>query len=134
MASFVRAWGGAVGLALLLGLLIAVALLTRLAIRVQTSSIELLRCMGAPDPYLARQFERHALASGLWGALPGFALAVLTVLAVLHSSRTLQLVSSVELSLRAVDWVLLVCVPLVAVLLVMAIVRLTALWSLGRGS
>jgi cell division transport system permease protein len=134
MASFVRAWGGGLGVALLLGLLVAVVPLTRLAVSVQKSSIELLRCMGAPDGYLAQQFERHALISGLWGAVPGFALGVLTVLAVLYSSRTMQLVSSTELSLRPVDWILLACVPVVAILLVTAIARLTALRSLGRMS
>ena len=134
VAGFVRAWGGGLGLALLLALMVAVVLLTRLALGVQTSSIELLRCMGAPDGYLARQFERHALMSGLWGALPGFALAVLTVLVVLYSSQAMQLASSIELRLRPVDWILLACVPVVAILLVTAIARLTALWSLGRMS
>jgi cell division transport system permease protein len=132
VAGFVRVWGGGLGLALLLTLLVAVALLTRLALSVQTSSIELLRCMGAPDGYLARQFERQALVTGLWSALPAFALAMLTVLVVLYSGQTMQLVSSVELGLRPIDWIVLACVPLAAILLVTAIARLSALWSLRR--
>jgi cell division transport system permease protein len=97
-----------------------------------TESVELLRCMGAPDRYLARQFERHALVSSAQGGLIGCALALLTVMGLLYSSRRMQLAEAVELQLPPLDWVLLACVPVVAALLITAVARVTALWSLAR--
>jgi cell division transport system permease protein len=95
-------------------------------------TVELLRLMGAPDGYVARQFERHALLGGLRGGLLGFAAAILTVLALVYGSRLFELMSSLPLALRPADWVMLACVPIVAALLITAVARLTALWSLSR--
>ena len=36
-------------------------MITRSSLRAQAQIVELLRSMGAPDSYLARQFERYAL-------------------------------------------------------------------------
>jgi cell division transport system permease protein len=88
--------------------------------------------MGAPDSYLARQFERHALLAGLRGGLIGFGLAAATILALLYSSRRMELAGSIELQLRPLDWVLLACVPVVCALLVTAIARMTALRGLAQ--
>jgi cell division transport system permease protein len=132
VAAFFRAWGGAAGVLALLGSLLAVAGIIRVSLRTQAPIVELLRSMGAPDSYLARQFERHALWSGLRGGLSGFALAVLTILALLSSSRAIELAGSVQLQLRALDWLLLACVPVVSVLLVTAIARMTALRGLAQ--
>jgi cell division transport system permease protein len=129
MAAFVRAWGGGTGVLALLGSVLAVAVITRVSLRAQAQIVELLRSMGAPDSYLARQFERYALWSGVRGGLAGFALAALTVLALLYSSRAMELAGPVALRLRPLDWLLLACVPLVSVLLLTAIARMTA----GRG-
>ncbi len=97
-----------------------------------TDSVELLRCMGAPDQYLARQFERHALLSSAQGGLIGCVLALVTVAILLYSSRRMQLAEGIELQVPPLDWVLLVCVPGVAALLITAVTRMTALWSLTR--
>jgi cell division transport system permease protein len=132
MAGFFRAWGGGAGVLALLGSLLAVAVITRVSLRAQVQIVELLRCMGAPDSYLARQFERYALWSGLRGGLVGFVLAVLTILALLYSSREMELAGSVQLHLRPLDWLLLACVPVVSVLLVTAIARMTAVRGLAQ--
>jgi cell division transport system permease protein len=132
MAGFFRAWGGGAGVLALLGSLVAVAVITRVSLRAQVQIVELLRCMGAPDSYLARQFERYTLWSGLRGGLAGFVLAVLTILALLYSSGEMELAGSVELRLRPLDWLLLACVPVVSVLLVTAIARMTAVRGLAQ--
>ena len=132
MAAFVRAWGSGAGVLALLGAVLAVAVIIRTSLRAQVGIVELLRSMGAPDSYLARQFERYALWSGLRGGLVGFALAVLTILALLYSSREMALGGPVELQLRALDWFLLACVPAVSVLLVTAIARMTAIRGLAQ--
>ena len=44
----------------------------------------------------------------------------------------MQLAEGIELQVPPLDWVLLVCVPGVAALLITAVTRMTALWSLTR--
>ena len=131
-AVFFRAWGSAAGIGALLGTLALAALITRITLRMSSDSVELLRCLGAPDQYLARQFERHALLSSVQGGLIGCALALVTVAVLLYSSRRMQLAEGIELQVPPLDWVLLGCVPVVAALLITAVTRMTALWSLTR--
>ena len=131
-ATFFRAWCGTISVVVLIGSLVVVVLSTRSSLKMQAEPIGLLRSMGAPDGYLARQFERHALLSGVHGGVLGFVLAVLTILAVLYSGRHMGLAGTVDLSLRPVDWILLACVPVVSALLFTALARATALWGLAR--
>lgn len=132
MAAFFRAWGGTAGLLVLIGSLAVVGLITRMTLAMHTETIEMLRLMGAPDGYIARQFERHALLNGLQGGLLGFVLALVTVLALLYSSRRMELAGAIQLSLRPVDWVLLACVPVLSALLITLVARMTALWRLSK--
>ena len=132
MAAFFRVWGGSAGALTLLGVLVAVGVITKVSLGAQTQVVELLRSMGAPDSYLARQFERYALLCGLRGGLLGFGLAVLTILALLYSSRRMELAGSIQLDLSPLDWLLLACVPVVCALLVTGIARMTALRGLAQ--
>jgi len=132
LAAFCRAWGSSAGVFALLATLALAGVITQLSLRMNTQTVELLRCMGAPDRYLARQFERHALLSGLRGGLIGFGLAVLTILGLLYSGQKMELAESIQVGLRPLDWILLACVPVVSTLLVTAIARMSALWGLTR--
>jgi cell division transport system permease protein len=132
MATFFRAWGGGAGLVILLGALLAALLITRISLKAQTQVVELLRSMGAPDAYLARQFERYALFCGLRGGLVGFALAALTIVGLLYTSQRMELAGSIDLGLRLVDWLLLALVPVLCTLLVTVIARTTALRGLEQ--
>ncbi|MEZ5934172.1 MAG: hypothetical protein R3F54_19985 [Alphaproteobacteria bacterium] len=133
-ASFFRVVGIAVGILLLLFSLAIVTVITSLSLAMHNDTVKLLRYMGAQDGYLARQFERFALQSGLRGGLIGFFLAMITVLGVLYSMQNLEITNTIRLGLRPVDWVFLACVPVVAALLCTLTARLTALWNLGRMS
>ena len=132
LARYVRVLALASAFAVVAGVLVVVGLVTRMSLGLHRDTVELLRMMGAPDAYLARQFERHALLTGLRGGLLGFVAAILTVLLLVYGSRLLQLLSSLPLDLRPVDWVVLACVPVVGALLITAVARLTAVWSLSR--
>jgi cell division transport system permease protein len=134
LAAFFRAWSRGVGIAALLGMLGFVGLITLASLRMNSENVELLRFLGAPDRYLARQFERHALLSSLQGGLIGFALALLTVIGLLYSSRRMDLAEAIELGLRPLDWVLLACLPAIIALLAMGVARITAHWGLARTS
>ena len=65
LAVFLRAWGVGGGVTALV-MLALVGLITQVSLRMIADSVELLRCMGASDRYLARQFESHALLSSIW--------------------------------------------------------------------
>ncbi|MGH6885046.1 MAG: cell division protein FtsX, partial [Geminicoccales bacterium] len=132
LAIFFGAWSRAVGIATLLGMLAVVGLITLASLRMNTENVELLRFMGAPDRYLARQFERHALLSSLQGGPIGFALALLTVIGLLYSSRRMDLAEAIELGLRPLDWMLLACMPVIIALLAVGVARITARWGLAR--
>ncbi|MEL6961565.1 MAG: hypothetical protein AAFO01_02350 [Pseudomonadota bacterium] len=131
-ASFFRVVGVALGGMLLISALVIVMVITSLSLAMHDDTVTLLRYMGAQDGYLARQFERYALQSGLKGAIIGFFAAMATVLGALYSFQSLELTSTIRLGLRPVDWVFLACVPVVAALLCTLMARLTALWNLGR--
>lgn len=131
-ATFFRTVGLTLGIVLLLCSLAIVMVITSLSLAMHNDTVNLLRYMGAQDGYLARQFERFALQSGLKGGIIGFFLAMLTVLGVLYSIQSLEITNSIRLGLRPVDWVFLACVPVVAALLCTLMARMTALWNLGR--
>jgi len=132
MAAFFRAWAGGAGVVLLLGALAVIAVITRTSLNMLTDTVELLRLMGAPDRYIARQFERHALWNSIVGGLLGFVLALITLVLLLYSSRQMELAGSIELGLRPLDWLLLACIPVIAALLITAVARMTAMWCLSR--
>ena len=132
MAGFVRAWGSVAGVAILLTALAAAALIIRVGLRAQVQNLELLRCMGASDGYLARQFERHALSSALRGGAIGSVLAIATLIALLYSGSGVDLPGTFRLGLEPGDWALLACVPAISALLIMAVARMTATHGLAK--
>jgi cell division transport system permease protein len=133
IALLVRAWSSGLLLGVLAVGCLAFGAITRLGVRLCRDAVELLRGMGASPGYLATQFERHALASGLRGAAGGFGLALLTLGALLYSTRRVAIPEAVELGLRPLDWALLAGMAATSLLLVVAVVRATAHWQLqGR--
>jgi len=133
IAALVRGWSGALLAVALPAALLAIAAITGLSLRLCREAVELLRCMGASPAYQAAQVERHALASGLLGGAAGFGLALLTVAALLYSTRTPAIADAVELALRPLDWALLAGMAATSLLLMVAVARATAYWQLRKG-
>lgn len=132
LAALFRTWGGIGGVAVLLGSLVAAAAITRLNLAIHGDAIGLLRSMGAPDAYVARQYERHALSNAMRGGLLGFALAAVILLGLIHGNDALAPAEAEQVGLRTVDWILLACVPVVSALLITAVARLIALRALAH--
>lgn len=132
-AALVRAWSGGLLAVALPAALLAIAAITRLSLRLCREAVELLRCMGASPAYQAAQLERHALAAALLGGAGGFGLALLTVAALLYSSRHLAIADAVGPGLRPLDWVLLAGMAATSLLLAVAVVRATAYRQLQHG-
>jgi hypothetical protein len=68
----------------------------------------------------------------LYGAAGGFGLALLTVAALLYSSRRIAIETAIELGLRPLDWALLAGLAATSLLLAVAVVRATAYWQLQQ--
>ena len=142
-----RSWalvaGILAGVTLLLAV-VAVVVVTRINLRLQNDGIELLRLMGADDPYLSRQFELHALSHALRGAVFGFGAAAAVVVTLVHGKELLELASGMDATrwpvvgwwsdavLGSFDWLTLAATPLLLSLLVVVAVRLTARIGLMR--
>jgi cell division transport system permease protein len=130
MAALVRGWTGAAGIAVLLAALLGIGAITRLSLQLNADSVELLRWMGASNRYLADQFERHALSGALPAGASGFGFAIVTVSALLYTSRSMEIAAQIEIGLRPFDWLLLACLAAISLVLVIAVVRITALRQL----
>ena len=132
LAVLFRGVAGSFGLLLLAVIVVVVVWLTRAGLAAHRQTIDLLRQMGAGDRYLARQFEQHALAKALRGALLGFALAISVVIVVVYVPTLLGEAPLAAHELAPVHWVLLAMVPVVAALLATLVARLTAHHGLAR--
>ena len=110
----------------------AVAAVTRINLQRCAETVDLLRQMGAPDRYLERQFEDHALRSALRGGLLGFLFGALVLLVLLEVSDRFGLGLFPGAGLRPVVWVLLASVPVVVLVLTGGAVRFVVGRELAR--
>ncbi len=131
-AEALRLMGLVVLAVVLVAAMLCAAVMVRTHVRLQAATVDVLRLMGASDRYIARQFEQLVLARGLVAALLGFlaAVAVFLLAAQLARARWPELVG--ELALRPLDWIALAAVPVVLVVLLALVARLTARRMLAR--
>ena len=132
VANALRAAGAATGALVLLVVAAAVVVMTRMSLDLHQETVDLLRQMGAPDPYVARQFEQHALASGLRGGLQGLALGICSVLALLYLPLAAGGGRLVGYEMQPLDWIGLAAVPVVVALIITIVARLAAIRGLRR--
>lgn len=104
----------------------------RAGLAVHAHIIELLHLIGARDSYIARQFQRHALALGLWGGMLGLALAGVTLAGLAAIARAVETGLLPALTLSPAQWLTLAALPFVAAAIAMVTARLTVLRSLAR--
>ncbi len=123
---------GSATLAILVAILAVVVVMTRLSLDLHAETVDLLRLMGAADRYVARQFERHALASGLRGGLLGFGTGLLLVLAFILLAGLFPGLGLPGMPLRTLDWVLLASLPVLGALLTLLAARVAASYGLAR--
>jgi cell division transport system permease protein len=120
---------GVLVLAVLVGVVVVV---TRMSLDLHQETVDLLRLMGAPDDYVARQFEHHALSNALRGGLFGFTAAIMAISGFVVATAALPADGLPSVDLRPLDWLLLGCVPVAAALSTAFVSRLTARRSLAR--
>lgn len=112
---------------------LAVVFVTRTGLDIHRQTVDLVHLLGARDGYIARLFERHALAFGFVGGILGLAAAVATISAIgLAASRAgAGLLPAVHLGLS--HWLALACLPFAAAAVAMLTARWTVLRTLARG-
>lgn len=111
---------------------LAVLFVTRTGLDIHREVIELVHLLGAPDRYIARQFQQHALAQGFVGGLLGLAAGGATITAIGWLAATLGggLVPLARLGWN--DWAIIAALPLAAALVAMLTARIAVLRILGR--
>jgi len=105
---------------------------TRAGLAVHAGVVEILHLMGAPDAFIARQFERHFRGRVALGGALGLALAGATLAVLGRAAQGLGGALAPELALGPWAWAALVAVPLAAVGLTILTARLVVRDALGR--
>lgn len=131
VAGRLRWIGGGAGLFVIVALVVVVVSITRVSLDLHDETVDLLRLLGAPDRYVARQFELHAMASALKGGSVGFAAALATIVGLVYLP-TFAGVRLVPVVPRPLDWILLAMVPVLAALVITLSARLAASYGLAR--
>jgi cell division transport system permease protein len=116
---------------------LAVIFATRAGLAVHHGIVEVLHLIGARDGYIARQFEWHALRLGIKGGIWGLVLGIATLLGVAAAARQVGALDDAArvlpaLSAPAIEWVLLLLLPVAAGLVSMLTARITVLRALKR--
>jgi cell division transport system permease protein len=120
-----------------LAAVLAVVFATRTGLAVHHGIVEVLHLIGARDGYIARQFEWHALRLGLKGGIAGLLLAIATLVGIATAGSQLGALDDAmrvlpALSAPAIEWVLLLLLPVAAGLVAMLTARITVLRALKR--
>ncbi|HEX6012740.1 MAG TPA: hypothetical protein VFY87_13255 [Geminicoccaceae bacterium] len=131
-ARSLRALALGAGILVLAALVGVVAVVNRMSLDLHQETVDLLRLMGAPDDYVARQFEHHALSNALRGGLYGFTAAIMAIAGFVVATAALPADGLPPVDLRPLEWFLLDCIPVAAALSTAAVSRLTARRSLAR--
>lgn len=109
-----------------------IVFVTRTGLAIHRNVIELLHLIGAQDPYVARQFERHALWLGLRGGVIGLALAAATVVLIGYLVQSSQTGLLPSLSFAVWEWLALAVLPLLTAMIAMVTARWTVMRNLSR--
>ncbi len=125
----------AAGVALVMALLVLTVVFTaRTGLAIHQPVIEILHLLGAPDGYIARQFQTHSLWLGLRGGAIGSVAAAITIVVLGRAASTVDLPAPL-VSRGLLDWrlwALLVLTSLAAGVVAMVTARTTVSRGLAR--
>jgi cell division transport system permease protein len=131
-----QALAGALSALALAAAALTVIFVTRTGLATHRGVIEVVHLMGAPDQYIARQFQAQALKLGILGGIVGLAFGAATVLGIgrviAYSVDAANPGLGFDFRLLPWQWVVLGALPLVVALLAMFTARRTVMRSLAR--
>lgn len=105
----------------------AVAGGVRSRMAIHRADVELLHLMGASDPYIMKQFQRHSVVLALQGGVAGLAAAALALVLVGWLTGRMDMALIPDFRLSALDMALLAALPVAAALLAAFTARRTVL-------
>jgi cell division transport system permease protein len=115
---------------------LTVIFVTRTGLATHRGVIEVVHLIGAPDRYIARQFQSQALKHGIFGGMVGLGFGAATVLGlgrvIAYSLDAANPGLAFDFRLLPWQWVVLCALPLVVALLAMFTARRTVLRSLTK--
>jgi cell division transport system permease protein len=109
-----------------------VIFVSRAGLAIHGPVVELLHVMGAPDRYVARQFQSHVLGLAVRGGIAGTLLAAATLFGLSRAGGEIVADMMPDMNLTPVQLVSLVGVPLTAAILAAVTARLTVMRALAR--
>jgi len=115
-----------------LAAVIMVAFATRGSLATHRETIELLHLIGAPDAYIARQFQSHAMRSALVGSILGAVLAGATVFVIGNAADGLETASASPFLHRAVPVLATLMLPPIASVVSLVTARRMVMSALRR--
>ena len=110
---------------------VTVIFVTQTGLAINRRIVDIVHLVGAPNRYIARQFQYHSLRLGLVGGFIGACMAGLTLLAIEYLLGSLSTVILPRLTLSFWHWVLLSLLPLSAGMIAMFTARYTVLRALS---
>lgn len=115
---------------------LTVIFVTRTGLATHKGVIEVVHLIGAPDRYIARQFQAQALRLGIIGGAVGLAFGAVTVLGIgrviAYSLDAANPGLTFDFRLLPWQWVVLAALPIVVALLAMFTARRTVMRSLAK--
>jgi cell division transport system permease protein len=115
---------------------LTVIFVTRTGLATHRGVIEVVHLIGAPDRYIARQFQAQALKHGILGGVVGLGFGAATVLGIgrviAYSLGTANPGLTFDFHLLPWQWMVLGLLPLVVALLAMFTARRTVMRSLAK--
>ncbi len=121
---------------------LTIIFVTRTGLSIHRSVIEIVHLIGAPDVYIAGQFQAQSLRLGLLGGIVGTLLAAATIIGADHLLRETTLWGgsgeaeitdlALDLQLMPWQWGVLALLPIGTALIAMVTARWTVLRSLAR--
>ena len=131
-----QALAGALSALALAAAALTVIFVTRTGLATHRGVIEVVHLIGAPDRYIARQFQAQALKLGILGGVVGLGFGAATVLGIgrliAYSLDAANPGLAFDFRLLPWQWVVLGVLPLVVALLAMFTARRTVMRSLAK--
>lgn len=106
---------------------LTVVLVTRVGLLAHRDIVDILHIMGAPDKYLAWQFQTFVARIALIGSVVGVMMALLAVVLITAFGAALQLPLLPQIHITWIDYAKIVLLPLPAVLMAVLVARLSVL-------
>mgnify|MGYP002714749600 CR=1 FL=1 len=109
-----------------------VIFVSRAGLAIHGQVVELLHVMGAPDRYVARQFQSHVLGLAIRGGIIGTVLAAATLIALKRAGGEYAAGLMPDMALNQLQLVSLAAVPAIAAVLAAVTARITVMRALAR--